>query len=498
LLNSIKTAVIGAGPSGLATAGSLDLSKYTIFEKQPSIGGMWQFPICPDGLAYSGLETNISKYNMHYPGVPHDGGTPLFLSVEDVQKYLEKYSELKGLANKIHNGASVTSVVPNNDGHWSIGYEENGKTYTERYNNVVIASGFFSEAYIPPFRDLANFKGEIFHSSEFKNASYFKGKRVAVVGSGFSGVDIASILADDGIEVVHITRRKSIILGRMLEVGGRVLPIDLALNSRVRKVADDSSGKPSLPMTQEELNQKRNAYLLGLSKQNSVDTTTLRIDPNSRDFFPVTISDGYIENVAKGKISLVLGSIDSFAESSISCEDGDFNIDCLIFATGYRYSLPFLNKTCRDLLDFSSDKLLQPSEAYKSVFNSNIPNLYFVGAHKGPYWSQLFLQANLVAGLISGEISLTPEEYLAGIEESISLRMKNPAYQQLTYPYNVVYCDSLARVTGNFPCVELDPSLDSLLYGTAVTPNHYGINGPNSSPEICRHNIVDLSEEYFS
>ena len=77
----------------------------------------------------------------------------------------------------------------------------------KRFDYVIVATGHFSVPNMPYFPGIEQFPGLVIHSHDFRNASHFKGKRVLVVGSGFSAEDIALQCLKYGAESIICTWR---------------------------------------------------------------------------------------------------------------------------------------------------------------------------------------------------------------------------------------------------------------------------------------------------
>jgi dimethylaniline monooxygenase (N-oxide forming) len=474
--------VVGAGPAGLAALSCLqdyDLSKECF--NQNGTGGLWGDKKGGEQILPSNLTSNISKHNMIYPGFAHAPDTPLFLTVSDANKYLKSFAQSKNLNSDIHNGCSVVHLDIRDDGRWTMKFCDDGKVYSETFSNIVIATGFFNKPFLPSL-NLDDYKGVLIHSSQYKNPELFLGKKVAVVGGGFSGVDIASDLANKDVEVIHVCNKVPIFLNRIIKINDKMLPLDIALYQRTQK---NNFSVNSV----DQKNRARNSFLISLSDQNSVEN--LRLDPNSTDFLPVAISDDYVKLHKQSLITLIKNPISSLNINGISFADGEKKeVDAIILATGYQFSLSFLSDKCKRLLNFNPSHSLQPITAFKTIYNSELSGLYFVGAYKGSYWSHLYLQSRLVSALISGSLEITKKAYEEGIQESESLRKLSSKEQQLTFPNYIAECDFLGQMTNDFPFNS--DYVDSFPF----SPHQYGLNNSKLS-EVCKEEIIDLRNHYL-
>ncbi|KAI2784599.1 FAD/NAD(P)-binding domain-containing protein [Daldinia loculata] len=250
--NVKKIAVIGAGPSGLAAAKYLlaqdgAFPRIDVFEQQAEVGGVWNYspvprpaealpvpqtdahpkrpdppvyvPVEKDGEGtgkeavplfpspmYDDLHTNIPHTLMKYSDLAFPEGCYIFPTRGDVQAYLVEYA--RDVRHLIKFSTQVTNVsLRSVEGQprerereqWDVRTTDllTGKETTETYDAVVVASGHYSTPYIPDsVEGIAAFHakhpGVISHSKLYRNAEPFRGKKVVVVGTGASGLDIAA------------------------------------------------------------------------------------------------------------------------------------------------------------------------------------------------------------------------------------------------------------------------------------------------------------------
>ncbi|GAB7337650.1 hypothetical protein MBLNU457_g2945t1 [Dothideomycetes sp. NU457] len=235
-----SVAIIGAGPSGLATAKYLLAEKrfkrIDIFEQRTRVGGAWDYDpnqksyptdlpipqtnphtghakptsIKKDGQPqwtsplYDRLETNIPRGLMGFRDLDWPKDSQLFPKHETVTEYIEKYAE--DVRHLIRFHTQVTRVAPlhpgMSDGHgWRVetkdvrDKDDSSKTSAE-YDAVVAANGHFFVPFVPEIKGLNEFSrkhpGIVSHSMYFKRPEQYQGQKVICVGNGASGVDIAT------------------------------------------------------------------------------------------------------------------------------------------------------------------------------------------------------------------------------------------------------------------------------------------------------------------
>ena len=188
----------------------------TAYEKSSCVGGLWKMG--KDGKVWNSLRTNLSKFACSFSDFPPQDKVSDFPSAEEMRKYLASYCQAFGLEKYIQFNTEVLSVE-RFKGKWKV------KTTKENparvFDLVCVSSGFFSRPHIP--FNLDRFKGRIYHSSQYKDPSIFRGKHVLVVGGAFSGSEIAADIASKADKTTLLARRPMYYIPRKIDN----VPVDL-------------------------------------------------------------------------------------------------------------------------------------------------------------------------------------------------------------------------------------------------------------------------------
>ncbi|CAJ0940032.1 unnamed protein product [Ranitomeya imitator] len=148
---------------------------------------------------------------------------------------------------KIVHNTVVVSVRKCKDfessGQWNVTTEKDGKQKTTIFDAVMVCSGHHTDPYYPveSFPGIKKFRGQYFHSREYKNSDGYKGKRVVIVGMGNSAADIAVELSHTASQVFLSTRRGAWVLSRVFDDG---YPWDHCYDTRF-----ETFKRNSLPMS---------------------------------------------------------------------------------------------------------------------------------------------------------------------------------------------------------------------------------------------------------
>eukprot|EP00439_Symbiodinium_sp_Y106_P025576 s633_g3.t1 len=462
-------AIVGAGPSGLAAckAALEEGLRPSVFEKSADVGGLWR-PL--EGKVWESLRTNLSKYTCAFSDFPWPKEAETFPKAAEVCRYLEHFAE--SLRPHLRLSCEVTAVTrvkaedKANCG-WQLTWREAGEMKQKLFKHVVVASGIFEKAHLG-LPGLDSFPGLVCHAADYRKPEDFTGKKVLVVGSAFSGADIAVDLSGNA-SVTIACGQPMWYIPRYL----KGIPVDLAFYNR----------KPKPKQSAEESYRQRHEFLSQVAEM----PRALRAPSDwSRPPF-VCISDHFPEALRAGalsiawKVSRVTGSTVYFADGSSE----DFEV--ILVATGYDLDLPFLAPEVKEAIHLARDQL-QPVILSHAVWPpEEFSDLAFVGLYRGPYFAVLELQARWVCGVFSGRLQAPDEDARRkSLEQAWDLRNLEDRPQ---FPHSYVeMAEELAELVGVHPR-ELESSSHPLnhLYPDIaegpLLPFHYrllGARGPSA------------------
>jgi dimethylaniline monooxygenase (N-oxide forming) len=476
-------AVIGAGPSGLA-AGKAALEcglRPTIFETSHKAGGLWR---CGDGLVWRGMRTNLSKWMCSFSDYPWAEAADEFPLASEVEDYLQAYATHFGVGDHIAFGERVTSIdFGSGAGKVSI----TGPSMPPRqFDGILCASGIFARPFTPPLPGMADFKGRSCHSGEYRCATEFEGKRVAVIGASLTGVEISAHLAEHGIGTVLFFGRPVWILPRYTPAGAgeKTVPVDLILYRRGSLVSADAA-----PGAQ--------ARYLAIAKYfqqmfgNPGDVHEALRAPVDGTPPHVAISDTFLGHVASGAIIPVPERVSSLrADSVVTTAGRSVFVDAIIFCTGYETDLSFLPPAAKAIIDYDASDKLVSHIAYLTVMHPELQSIFFVGQYRSPYFGVIELQARWAAMVLAGELPRpAPFAVKAGLKTEHAIRALRPRPQ---FPHSdyVLFADSIARELGVHPEGVERSALQKAMNEGPVIPAQYRLRGPRANPEIAAGTVL--------
>lgn len=191
------TLIIGAGQAGLAAAYHLQRvgKSFTILEAGDRPVGSWPH-------YYDSLRLFSPARFSSLPGLPFPGDPERYPARDEVIAYLEAYAAHFGFPFQF--GARVVKVTQR-DGLFTVVTADNQRFQA---HSLIAATGSFSRPHLPTLPGQQRFGGEILHAVAYRSPAPFKGKRVIVVGAGNSAIQIAAELAQ--VATVTLATREAV------------------------------------------------------------------------------------------------------------------------------------------------------------------------------------------------------------------------------------------------------------------------------------------------
>ncbi|MBS9534817.1 NAD(P)/FAD-dependent oxidoreductase [Mycobacterium sp. M1] len=181
--------IVGAGMSGLCQAIMLrqaGIDDVTIYEKAQEVGGTWR------DNTYPGLSCDVPSRFYQFTFAVNPDWTKLFSPGGEIFDYFRWATDAHGVREVIRFGVEVTDVVF--DGRqWRL---TTGAGETVAHDFLICAAGVLREPRTPDIAGLADFAGPVMHSARFDHRVDLTGKRVAVIGTGSTGVQLVCGLVD--------------------------------------------------------------------------------------------------------------------------------------------------------------------------------------------------------------------------------------------------------------------------------------------------------------
>ena len=400
-----KTAVIGAGPCGLAACKTL--AEYGLdfecLESSDELGGIWN--IERGGGGYRSLKTNTSTGGMSYSDFPFPGGMPTYPNAQQMVDYFQRYADHFQLGDHLRFGSRVSRAIPHTDGTWRVELESGE---CRGYSSLVVATGQYTSPRLPHALIPGEFSGQHMHVFDYLDATTpidLRDKRVLVVGLGSSAAEVAAELCNPQAPAgcasrVFLSARSGrwvlpkIIDGKPLDARA---PHPSARPPALIRALPGNSGQWLMRRIMGRLLTSQSARFGG---PEALGLPTPTIAPwedrptMSLDFIPA-LQAGRIE--AHPGIARFDGSVVRFTD------DTQVEADVILYATGYQLDFPFLS---RETLECEATEL----ELYQRIAHPTHDHLFFVGCCRVmcAMWPLAEQQSRWIAKLLSGAFQLPP------------------------------------------------------------------------------------------
>jgi 4-hydroxyacetophenone monooxygenase len=196
--------VIGCGESGLLAGIRLKEAgiPFTIVEKNEGVGGTWW------QNSYPGARVDVGNHFYCYSFEPTDQWTHFFAEQPELQAYFQTVLDKYDIGRHVLWETEVTEASWDDDtATWSVlARDRTGATTTLTARAVISAVGQLNRPHLPNIDGQRGFAGPAFHSSDWDHSVDLHGKRVAMIGAGASGFQIAPAIAGE-VECLTVFQR---------------------------------------------------------------------------------------------------------------------------------------------------------------------------------------------------------------------------------------------------------------------------------------------------
>ena len=192
--------VIGCGQSGLLAGIRLQEAgiPFTIVEKNDGVGGTWW------ENSYPGARVDVGNHFYCYSFEPSDHWTEYFARQPELQRYFQSVMDKHGIGPHVRFGTEVLGATwDEGSATWAVHVRgADGREEELVARAVISAVGQLNRPNVPAIEGADTFAGPAFHSARWDHDVDLAGRRVAMIGAGASGFQIAPTIAP---EVGHLT-----------------------------------------------------------------------------------------------------------------------------------------------------------------------------------------------------------------------------------------------------------------------------------------------------
>ncbi|MGW5861749.1 flavin-containing monooxygenase [Streptomyces sp. NPDC055239] len=383
--------VVGAGFSGIGAAIALrhsSLDDFVILEEQDDVGGSWH------ANKYPGIAVDISAFSYSFSREPFTWSR-LFPPGEELKAYADHCIDKYGLRPHLRFGTRVVRAQYEESAHvWHV-FLQDGSSLTARF--IICATGWLTRPRTPDIPGLDTFTGQVVHTAAWDQCLELAGRRVGVIGTGASAVQLVPEIASR-VEQLHVYQRTPIWL----------LPKpDMAVPKALRRLFETA------PWTQRTVrlltdfmtevsfvaamvHYRRFPFLVRAGEAASKLYLRRQVRGDRalmRKFTPAyrvgckrpSLSKGFWRAFTRSNVELLTEPIEEITGRGIRTTDGkEQALDVLVLATGFHVldnlpPFPVHGQGGRELGEFWRTERFQ---AYEGTSVKGYPNLWFI---VGPY-----------------------------------------------------------------------------------------------------------------
>ena len=379
--------IVGAGFGGMGAAISLKRLGYgagdsdlLILEREDDLGGTWHVN------HYPGLAVDIASVTYSYSFEPNPHWQHWFARGAELKQYAEHVADTYDLRRHVRFGVSVEGARWDEDEqHWIV--STTSGTHTTRF--LMTATGFLSQPRLPDIEGVHDFAGEVIHTAKWDDTASMAGKRVAVIGTGATAVQLIPEIAKDASALtvfqrtpIWVTPKTDFAIPRMLQRLFAVLP----LTQRVARQANSAWLEGMMVTAVLHYRQARlfNQVAAALSKRHlrkQVANPELRrkLTPDySFGCKRPTFSNDYFPTFTRDHVTLETTPIARVTPTGIVTTDGtEHEIDTLVLATGFNLwdaNFPAIEVIGREGRNLGKWWREQGYQAYEGVAVPQFPN----------------------------------------------------------------------------------------------------------------------------
>lgn len=391
-----RLVIVGAGISGIGMAITLrrnGIDDFTVLERGDDIGGVWRDNV------YPGVGADVPSFSYQFSFEKNPRWSRLFPKGSEIKEYLDHCVGKYDIARHLELGTEVLERHWSEEDRWWYVRTNRGE-FTCRY--LISALGPFVNARTPEIPGLADFAGTVVRSQHWDRDLDLRGRRVAVIGTGASAVQLVPVVAEEAAHLTVFQRRPIHVLPKLdvpipppvqraiesVPLAQSVLRLGFSAQVEMLLVAVAAYGRTVAPLAR------------GLAATGQALLRYQVRDPELRDKLTPdydfgckrpSISNDWYRTFTRDDVDLVTERIDRLTPTGIRTADGaHHDIDVLVLATGFHFAHEPVNYrrapvTTSDGFDLADFFEAEPLQSYEGVSLPQLPNTFSLF---GPYsWS---------------------------------------------------------------------------------------------------------------
>lgn len=383
----LRIVIIGAGMAGILSAIKLREAGYhnfIIYEKSDGLGGTWR------ENTYPGLACDVPAHLYTYSFEPNPDWSHVYAPGPEIRIYFENVAKKYGVMDSICLREEIASCEFI-DGRWQLRMKS-GKT--DQADVVIAATGVLHHRNTPDIPGLSSFRGACFHSAAWDHCVSLDGKRVGVIGTGSTAIQITSALVNRVAKFKLFQRTPQWVLklpNREYDANERsTFAKDTTKIQALRQELDQFFGIFSAAVIDAESLQMKQIEADCLANlEETVKDPILRekLRPNYRAACKrLIMAPDFYEAIQHPNAELVTAGIKSIEPTGVRTNDGVLHeLDVLVLATGFRADRFIRPTVVRGRGGADLDKVWEDHPvAYLSISVPSFPNFFMLNGPNGP------------------------------------------------------------------------------------------------------------------
>ncbi|KAF9430399.1 hypothetical protein BGZ94_007050 [Podila epigama] len=410
-----KVAIIGAGFSGLCAAirlqTQLNLYTYQIFELEPDLGGTWWSNTYPNAAC------DVRSVTYSFSFEPNYNWSQRYAGQAEILEYMRQCSKKHNLYEKIKFRTEVTSAVWEQDKQkWIVRYTElaTGKHGLMEADIVFAGTGPLRIPNIP--KQFNDFAGPKWHTAQWDHSYDITGKRIAIVGSGASAIQVVPGIVDKVAKLEYYQRTPTYIVPRnnarysnLTKFLFRYMPLLYKINHKLIYWSSEITLLAFSNKLANKLPRLLATFMSWLHRFIQIRNKSLRqkLTPKyEMGCRRIVVSSDYYPALAKKHVSVHTGEIQLIKGNTVHMSDGSSQeVDAMVLATGFKVQDMVAPKfvTGKNGIDINAYWGKNPY-TYYGITCPETPNMFFLlGPNTGlGHNSVLFMIETQVDYVIQG------------------------------------------------------------------------------------------------
>jgi cation diffusion facilitator CzcD-associated flavoprotein CzcO len=333
-----RVLVIGAGFAGIGLGIRLKqagLADFVILEKSDAVGGVWR------ENRYPGAACDVPSHLYSFSFAPRPDWPDKYASQADILDYLRTCARAHGLDAHLRIGAEVSEARWHERAkHWIVRTHD-GRIFETQA--LVTAAGQLSRPALPKIPGLERFAGAAFHSAAWPHDCDLTGKRVAVVGTGASAIQVVPAIAPVVARLSLFQRSAAYVLPKPDKTYPRWqialferYPALLKLSRLITYIQFEMKAFAFVTW-RAALRFKRRAFARNLARGVKNPELRERVTPDYRlGCKRILFSNDFYPALDRANVEVVTDNIAEIRGNAVVTADGtERKVDAIIFATGF-------------------------------------------------------------------------------------------------------------------------------------------------------------------